>query len=85
MLIYPQSTHSYVDTRKNNDILRGLAPPLGLLYIAKILENDGDSVEILDFSAEHFEEQKLIDVVKNADVVGMTVLSFSLLNSVENS
>ena len=83
MLIYPQSTPSYVDTRKNNDTFRGLAPPLGLLYIAKMLENDGDSVEILDFSAEPFEEQKLIDAVKNADVVGMTVLSFSLLNSVE--
>lgn len=83
MLIYPQSNYSYVDTRKNNDTFRGLAPPLGLLYIAKMLENDGDSVEILDFSAEPFEEQKLIDAVKNADVVGMTVLSFSLLNSVE--
>ena len=83
MLIYPPSNYSYVYTRKNNDTFRGLAPPLGLLYIAKILENDGGSVEILDFSAEPFEEQKLIDAAKNADVVGMTVLSFSLVNSVE--
>jgi len=83
LLIYPQSTYSYVDTRKNNDTFRGLAPPLGLLYIAKILEKEGDNVTILDFSCEAFEEQKLINAVKTADVVGMTVLSFSLENSIE--
>ena len=83
MLIYPQSNYSYVGTRKNNDTVRGLAPPLGLLYIAKILEKEGDNVTILDFSCEAFEEQKLIDAVKTADVVGMTVLSFSLENSIE--
>jgi len=86
LLIYPQSNYSnysYVDTRKNDDTFRGLAPPLGLLYIAKILEKEGDIVKILDFSCEAFEEQKLIDAVKIADVVGMTVLSFSLENSIE--
>jgi len=41
LLIYPQSNYSYVDTRKNNDTFRGLAPPLGLLYIAKILDKEG--------------------------------------------
>jgi len=83
LLIYPQSNYSYVDTRKNDDTFRGLAPPLGLLYIAKILEKEGDNVKIIDFSCETFEEQKLMDAVKTADVVGMTVLSFSLENSIE--
>ena len=83
MLVYPQSNYSYVDTRKNNDTFRGLAPPLGLLYIAKILEKEGDDVAILDFSCEAFDEHKMIEAVKIADVVGMTVLSFSLENSIE--
>jgi len=83
LLVYPQSNYSYVDTRKNNDTFRGLAPPLGLLYIAKILEKEGDDVAILDFSCEAFDEHKMIEAVKIADVVGMTVLSFSLENSIE--
>lgn len=76
LLIYPQSNYSYVDTRKNNDTFRGLAPPLGLLYIAKILEKEGDNVTILDFSCEAFEEQKLIilDQVRGRLFVHMLLL-----------
>ena len=40
-------------------------------------------MNILDFSAESYEEQKLINALKTADVVGITVLSFSLKNSIE--
>jgi radical SAM superfamily enzyme YgiQ (UPF0313 family) len=43
-----------------------------------MLENDGDTVTILDFSAEPFDEHKLITAVRFADAVGMTVLSPSL-------
>jgi len=62
---------------------KGLAPPLGLLYIAKILEADGDSVSILDFSVDSFEEQKIINAVKTADFVGITTISFALENVIE--
>jgi len=55
-----------------------LAPPLGLLYIARKLENAKDIVEILDFSAEPYNEQKLKIKVKSADVVGISVLTMSL-------
>ena len=61
----------------------GLSPPLGLLYVAKMLENDGDTVTILDFSAEPFDEYKLITAVGLADAVGMTLLSPSF-NEVKN-
>ena len=60
-----------------------MAPPLGLLYIAKIIEEKGDKITILDFSAEPFEEQKIVNAVKKADVVGITVLSFALENVVD--
>jgi len=62
---------------------KGIAPPLGLLYIAKTLKNEGDNVTILDFSAESFNEQKLINEVKTADIIGVSVLSYSLNCSVE--
>ena len=54
---------------------------MGLLYIAKILEKDGDEVTILDFSAESFDQQKLSKEVNKADIVGMSVLSYSLKES----
>jgi anaerobic magnesium-protoporphyrin IX monomethyl ester cyclase len=63
---------------KNTKVFYGLSPPLGLLYIAKILENDGDTVTILDFSAESFDEHKFITSIRWADAVGLTVLSPSL-------
>ncbi|MDH7517018.1 MAG: radical SAM protein [Candidatus Thermoplasmatota archaeon] len=78
--MYPQSSYSYVDTGKKDNTFRGLAPPLGLLYIARVLEEDGDKVTLFDFSAENFEEQKIIKAMKKTDIVGITVLSFSLEN-----
>jgi radical SAM superfamily enzyme YgiQ (UPF0313 family) len=52
------------------------------LYIGSILEKDGDEVTILDFSAEIYSKEKLKDAVKKADIVGVTILSFSLENSI---
>jgi len=80
LLIYPPQEPFFI---KCNRVFYGLSPPLGLLYVAKILENDGDTVSILDFSAEPFDEHKLITAVGLADAVGMTVLSPSL-NEVKN-
>lgn len=40
-------------------------------------------VKILDFAAESFSEEKLTTALQSADVVGMSVLSFSLSNSIE--
>lgn len=71
-------------TKNNKETsFKGIAPPLGLLYVSEILENDGDIITILDFSAESFNEQKLINEVKKADVIGMTILSYSLKSSIE--
>lgn len=75
---------------KETKIYYGLAPPLGLMYLAKILENDGDTVQILDFSAEPFEKQKLITALHTIDAVGITVVSpsfnhvISLINLIKN-
>jgi len=73
----------YFGTEKKENIFFGLAPPLGLLYIARVLKDQGDKVTILDFSAEPFEEQKIVNGLEKADVVGITVLSFSIENVVD--
>jgi anaerobic magnesium-protoporphyrin IX monomethyl ester cyclase len=75
LLIYPPPESFFIRTSR---VFYGLSPPLGLLSIAKILENDGDNITILDFSAEAFDEQKLMKAIKNADVIGISVLSSSL-------
>jgi anaerobic magnesium-protoporphyrin IX monomethyl ester cyclase len=72
VLIYPPLEPFFI---KKTHVSYGLLPPLGLLYTAKILENKGDSVVVLDFSAEPFHEQRLLSVVSDADIVGITVLS----------
>jgi anaerobic magnesium-protoporphyrin IX monomethyl ester cyclase len=75
LLVFPPPEPSLT---KKNQIFFGLSPPLGLLYLAKILENQGNKVTILDFSAEPYQEQKLITALNQTDVVGMTILSPSL-------
>jgi anaerobic magnesium-protoporphyrin IX monomethyl ester cyclase len=50
-------------------------PPLGLLYIAKQLENRGQKVLVVDFIAEPFTEEKLQKLLENTDVVCITVTS----------
>jgi hypothetical protein len=60
VLIYPPLEPFFI---KKTHVSYGLLPPLGLLYTAKILENKGDSVVVLDFSAEPFHEQRLLSVV----------------------
>ena len=50
-------------------------PPLGLLYIAKQLEQRGLQVAVIDFTAEPFSEEKLFNSLKNADAVSVTITS----------
>lgn len=48
-----------------------------------MLENDDDSVTVLDFSAEDFNKQKILKELKKTDIVGITILSYSLNISTE--
>lgn len=50
-------------------------PPLGLLYIAKQLENRGQKVIVVDFIAELFSEEKLQELLEKTDVVCVSITS----------
>jgi radical SAM superfamily enzyme YgiQ (UPF0313 family) len=55
-----------------------IAPPLGLLYLAaELIENDY-IVEVIDFNAEPYSEQRLVNALKGASVAGVSMLSFNL-------
>jgi len=55
--------------------LKAYIPPLGILYLGKILELKGHKVEVIDICAEIINEEKLRDIVNNSNVIGLTVYS----------
>jgi anaerobic magnesium-protoporphyrin IX monomethyl ester cyclase len=74
LLVYPPAEPFFITHTRT---FYGLSPPLGLLYIATMLENEGDQVTVLDFSAEPYDEQKFLSAVRSSDIIGFTMLSSS--------
>jgi radical SAM superfamily enzyme YgiQ (UPF0313 family) len=60
-------------------------PPLGLLYIGAVLEQEGHNVEILDYYMENLSCQKLKNTLISSDAVGMTVYSDDFNSSIDIS
>ena len=60
-------------------------PPLGILYLSRILEESGHDVEVIDFCAEPLNEKRLKEAIISSDAVGMTVLTSALENSIKLS
>ena len=52
-------------------------PPLGLLYVARALEDEGHQVKILDF----FSERDLLKSLSHIDTVGLSVTTLSYENA----
>ncbi|OGS40277.1 MAG: hypothetical protein A3K77_01235 [Euryarchaeota archaeon RBG_13_31_8] len=50
-------------------------PPLGLLYIGRVLEDEGHKVEIIDFLAEKYPLKTLINNISSTDAIGISVFS----------
>ena len=65
----------YENTTKNLMLDPSTLPPLGLLYLGAVLENEGHSVEILDFCMENISKERLKTILLKTDAVGMTICS----------
>jgi len=63
----------------------GYAPPLGILYLASILEKNGHKVEVIDYTAEQYHPDRLKQKINSSDAVGLTVLATTLKASSEIS
>ncbi len=73
--IYPAGTW----TADLHDLSSGPSiPPLGILYLSSCLERAGHKAEIIDYRAEKFDKSKLSNLIKTADVVGITIAGFNL-------
>jgi len=74
LLIYPGST--VFEVAPDVNISTGaFLPPLGLLYLGKMLEIQGHNVEIIDCNTEGFTDESLQKAVHSSDAVGMTIYS----------
>ena len=52
-------------------------PPLGLMYIASSLENNGHIVDIIDLDFEYFSSVELSKKLSNIDAVGLEVYTYN--------
>jgi radical SAM superfamily enzyme YgiQ (UPF0313 family) len=84
LLINPPRHHELIG--KNPHIVekhRGYNPPLGILFLANyIKKNSSHEVELMDCQPQEWsyeELQKVLDQ-KNADVVGITAMTFTLID-----
>jgi len=72
LFIYPASGKWELAVGKSVAVGANL-PPLGILYLSKILELNGHNIEVIDCNAEDIGEDKLKKKILSSDVVGMTV------------
>jgi len=65
--------------RKTKDIFSiyepTIHPPLGLLYLGGVLEQEGHEVEVIDYNMENVTRDQLRNVLTSSDAVGMTIYS----------
>jgi radical SAM superfamily enzyme YgiQ (UPF0313 family) len=72
--MYPSSGHIEIAVNKYVT-LGAYIPPLGLLYLGKMLESNGHKVDIIDCNAEEINEEKIKSKTSSYDAIGMTVYS----------
>jgi len=86
LFIYPSTNNLEIGPKKYLPV-GAHVPPIGVLYLAKILELNDYTVEVLDLNAEKFNEVKIRKKILSSDVIGITLYSGtrSINNSLELS
>ncbi len=66
---------------------RGSNPPLGILFIAAVLEKAGHDVKVIDTQVEEYSYEEIEQIIKDADydLLGLTVMTFTLIDSLDVS
>jgi len=62
--------------RRQKLLTLATSPPLGLLYLGGILEQDGHEVEVLDYNMENVSREQLKNAMMSSDAVGMTIYTY---------
>jgi anaerobic magnesium-protoporphyrin IX monomethyl ester cyclase len=75
LCIFPSTGRFYISSNIHNKQPNAFLPPLGLLYLARMAELQGHSVEIIDYNAESFDATAIQRAIQSADAIGMTIFS----------
>jgi len=78
LLIYPPGDEEALETDKTSSLF---APPLGLLYLARIIEQQGHQVEVIDAREGKLTQKELAVISKSVDAIGISIPTFALKNS----
>jgi len=82
-LVCPPATYELIG---NDPVIikdqQGVYPPLGILYIAAYMQNEGFEMSIIDAQADDLNHAQVAERVKeiNPDVVGITAMTFTLVD-----
>lgn len=78
-LLFPETGTPVAGSTEGKGVKQRLAivPPLGLLYLGRELLDAGYGVEVVDFNAEGYSRERLELIVRNADLVGISMQSFN--------
>lgn len=61
----------FSNKKRNTDVKQSLNPPIGLLYVARALEDYGHKVEIIEYFLEDNPDKKIISSIASYDAVGI--------------
>ncbi|MFX1477299.1 MAG: B12-binding domain-containing radical SAM protein [Promethearchaeota archaeon] len=80
-LISPAPSSVYYDQKE--PLFNASSPPLGLMYLAACLNNEGHKISILDQAANNYNNNDVINWIKkgNPDIVGFSILCASFENA----
>ena len=82
LFLYPPGEWAFGEQKIPHD---PFTPPLGILYLARMVEEQGYDVEVIDFCAEPLDETRLRKAIRSSDAIGMSVLTFTLENAIKLS
>lgn len=80
LLLYPPTDTFSLDGDEHQFLY---APPLGILYLAAVLQRHGHEVKVIDMRGEEQPRSAVRTMIPAADAVGMTVPTFALNNARE--
>jgi anaerobic magnesium-protoporphyrin IX monomethyl ester cyclase len=78
VLIFPQCVVKVCGGNNGNaKPEKAISPPLGILYLAAELMDAGFNVRCCDYNAERYSKDHLRQLIADADLVGVSLLSFN--------
>jgi len=79
LLLFPPTNYQIKGSVEGTGSRRSkaLTPSLGLLYVARVLMDSGYHVRVHDFTAQEYDLDVLAELLRDTDLVGITLQSFN--------